>query len=238
MRPAPARVTWVQLVERTAPAGIVLAAGMAFVAAVLWLTGGSLVLEREPQGVAAPAPTVAWEDLESPGQAVGGLTKDVETFDSLPIDSGPPSDWTSSGGGAAAVVPLPTSVDRSLRLTSSPSGDASFVCRAVATPEERVIQVSLDVLLGPAVPDGATVINVAEGDTTIAAVSTREGTMEVTSENGAIQVAQNTPTPGLQGTTDWLHLDLTVTGAADSLCILSPEGPAGWIAVDNVAVIS
>ena len=135
------------------PRGGAILAGTAIafvgVVAVLLATGG-------------PAPsseqTLEPRQTTSIVEGVAGSISIQETFDDLPMDSTLADPWTIDGDGPVRVAALPTSVDRSIRISSDASGAATFVCRPIALPPGAALRIAMDYRLGRSLPEGARVI--------------------------------------------------------------------------------
>ena len=112
------------------------------------------------QGGAAPSfdPTLEPRQTASIVDAVAGSISIHETFDDLPMDSTLADPWTIDGEGSVRVTALPTSVDRSIRISSDASGAATVACRPTGLPPGTALRIALDYRLGRALPQGARVI--------------------------------------------------------------------------------
>jgi hypothetical protein len=86
---------------------------------------------------------------------VAGVILITETFDDLPMDSTLPDPWTIDGQGPVRVAALPTSVDRSIRISSAASGEATIACRPTDIPAGRALRIAMDYRVGRALPQGA-----------------------------------------------------------------------------------
>jgi hypothetical protein len=147
-----------------------------------------------------------------------------ETFDSLPMNSKLPATWIVSGPGSAEVIALPTSVDRSVRLGSSPAGDVTSACRPTAVVLGGPIRIAVDYAVGrpPASPvplitiDSGTARQVAIGmDASGHAVSMAA---DGTTNAGEQPPVPSAATPSGSGAL-WQRLEVTFDLA---------KGVAGW----------
>lgn len=85
-----------------------------------------------------PAPTVRPEARDAIHMA----------FDELVMGADVSGLWdTVAGGGGVEVAPFPNAVDRSLKLTSSPSGDPTTLCESVSAVDAMPLRVSADLLI-------------------------------------------------------------------------------------------
>ena len=113
---------------------------------------GSRDAGQPPPGTPTLGSAVATASA-STGPTLAPITLVNETFDLLPMESRPAEGWTFSTDalGAAAVAPIPTGVQRSLRLRGS--ADAAVeACRSVDAVEGDVLRVELDVLIEGSIP--------------------------------------------------------------------------------------
>jgi hypothetical protein len=129
----------------------------------LMVTGGGIALMvglaalalSRPESPATSGPGIAGASLPQASQSsrAGGaaglqLMLVSETFDGLFIDSPLPQPWSSEGSGTVAIVALPTSVDRSVRLRSDPSGATVSACRPISdVPSSTGPIVDVDLML-------------------------------------------------------------------------------------------
>ena len=142
----------------------VLVAGVAL-AAIASLSLGGLLGRGEPQfgrgnrDAGQPLPgTPTFRSAVATASAstrptVPRTTLVNETFDLLPMESRPAEGWTFSTDalGAAAVAPIPTGVQRSLRLRASADG-AVEACRSLGAADGDVLQIELEVLIEGSIP--------------------------------------------------------------------------------------
>jgi hypothetical protein len=176
---------------------------------------------------AAPATEPNSNQPNAATDAVAAAVSVQEAFDDLPMDSNLPDPWRVSRDGAARVVALPTSVDRSVRISSDGDGAPAEACRP--TPSRAgPLRVALDYRLGrPTVLD-TIVIELREGSTPMVALL-------IAAEDGRIAaIAGSTYDPGAspagagaqasaRGTFDaaaWRRVELLLTG----------DGHAVWTA--------
>jgi hypothetical protein len=89
---------------------------------------------------------------------VAGAASVVQTFDDLPIRSRLADPWTTAGDGSAEVVALPTSVDRSLRISSSTTGKPTLVCRPMSVGPAQSFTIAFDYLVGRPPASAATIL--------------------------------------------------------------------------------
>ena len=171
-----------------------------------------------------------------------GGTPVAETFDDLSIDSPLPEPWATSGSGTAAVIPLPTSVDRSVRLRSSQAGGGLKACRPIVAGAPDV-HVAVDVLVGTLPEQAVGLLSLEAGgqpafELTLGPDGSIEPNQPVTGVvvQGVGAPPAATPSGGAADST-WRHLVIDGPMQADAVCLRSPDGVAsGWIAIDNVAV--
>jgi len=171
-----------------------------------------------------------------------GGTPSVETFDDLSLDSPLPPPWTVSGSGTAAVIPLPTSVDRSVRLRSSEAGGGLRACRSIV-PGSPDVHVSVDVLVGTLPEQPVGLLSLESGGKAVYELNLgADGSVEPDQPVTGVVVQGGGPPPaaaptGAPSESSRRHLVIDGPVPADSLCLRSPDGVAsGWIAIDNVAV--
>lgn len=88
-----------------------------------------------------------------------------ETFDGLPMDSKLAKPWRVSGGGTAQIVALPTSVDRSVRISSTATGEATSACRTAAVVLGGSIRIAVDFLVSRAPSSPIPLMSIGSGDT-------------------------------------------------------------------------
>jgi hypothetical protein len=243
-----------------AATGIAVIAVAGIVAIAVASTVGDLGADRPG---ATPVISAAPDSLA--GQVGGpGAVVFEETFDELPMDSSLPSTWRVEGGGGASIVALPTSVDRSVRIRSSPEGDRASACRPTGVDATSILGLGVDVVVGGRA-DAAVPLLALEHD------GTRVVVIGMGPSGDLVQLqpppdAVVTAPPDLAGEPDaWRRLELRldpneslvewqahdVSGTqvaagrstlergawADVLCLFSPEGaPSSWIAVDDLVV--
>ena len=186
-----------------------------------------------------------------------------ETFDELPMDSKLAAPWVVEGGDGAGIVPLPTSVDRSVRIRSSVDGDAASACRPLGLAPEAPARIGLDVKIGGRPPDPVRLLTI-EGSDLVVVIGVNPGGEIIGLEPRLVPTGpRSSPEPGAGG--DWhrivVHIDHAaktvgwavrdgsgselLTGSApipdgasaSRLCLFSPRGaPSGWIAIDDLVV--
>ena len=120
----------------------------ALVAVIVLLVGA--INYKSPDTVAtehSPPDTTRQLPPDATGE-VAGAASVVQTFDDLPMRSRLADPWTTSGDGSAEVVALPTSVDRSLRISSSTAGKPTMVCRPTSVAPAQSFRIAFDYLLG------------------------------------------------------------------------------------------
>lgn len=103
--------------------------GAAVVVMIMAVNGRVFPIEGGTADGAVPAASLRATTTPAATMAVGGVSSLRETFDDLPINSALPGPWKVTGQGTVAIVALPTSVDRSVRITSTASGGATALCR-------------------------------------------------------------------------------------------------------------
>jgi hypothetical protein len=158
---------------------------------------------------------------------VGGITSVQETFDGLAMDSALPAPWTVSGGGAARIVALPTSVDRSVRIASGAGGVATAACRPTRVAAGTEIRVALEYRVGRPAPEPFPLLTLQAGDVPAVALTIDAGGSPIAVVGGADGGASDGPvrSPGPRATaaTDWHRVELTIVRAS---------GAATWRAYD------
>jgi hypothetical protein len=209
----------------------------------------------------------AANSVPQPGGSVAGATSSapateaviVETFDGLSINSPLPRPWEVSGSGAAVVIALPTSVDRSVRLRTSAGGNPERACHPLRTDGAADVRVALDVLLETAVGAASDLITLTSGSTDALVIGV-DADGHVVGDD-ALQAPAGALAPGTWAhvsisvhpdskTVDWdvsaadgttlasamgRPLDPGSAGGIESFCVVSPGGtPGGSIAVNNV----
>jgi hypothetical protein len=148
---------------------------------------------------------------------VGGVTPVHERFDDLAMDSGLPEPWTVTGNGTAAIVALPTSVDRSVRLASNETGAPTTACLSVDGVRAPEVTIAVDYHVGrsPASPFPLLSLE-ANGTQTFALLVDSMGMpVGITSPGGprgVIDSPTSAPTRAIGAASPaWRHVDLTVT---------------------------
>jgi hypothetical protein len=154
---------------------------------------------------------------------VGGAISIRETFDALPMDSALPTPWTVTGGGSAAIVALPTSVDRSIQLASGTSGTATAACRPTEVETGSALRVVVDYRLGRRPAQAVPLLSLRAGDVSkLAIVIDQEGAPVGVRLGSAQELvrggdppAQASPIPLTSGVSvGWRRLDLTLDPAS------------------------
>jgi hypothetical protein len=143
---------------------------------------------------------------------VSGLVSIQETFDDLPVDATLPAPWRLSREGAARVVAVPTSVDRSALLATDATGAAGEACRPTGT-HPGAIRIALDYRLGGISPRQVTIVELRNGATPVLRlIVTADGRVEAVASQE-------------------LHEDTPSVGAAPS-SVSSSADPTGWRSVE------
>ncbi|MFN2521303.1 MAG: hypothetical protein ABR525_09680 [Candidatus Limnocylindria bacterium] len=179
------RLAWLSRVPRRVATAIAGNRGTALVwaaiAAVVLV--GTLTATRGAVSRAVPG------EGQEPAPAPAVLHDD---YDTLPIGSSPGWDMSASpkDAGAAAIVPVPTSVDRSVRLSLGAAGQTVVGCRVFPAVRRDVLLQAVVTLDGFGAAD-ATVMSVRAGSSEIAAL--RIGS------NGEVRAAA-TPAGARKGT--------------------------------------
>jgi hypothetical protein len=125
--------------------------GVVVVALIMALSSrGFPPADRPGDGGILPAGSFRAATSPAPTMAVGGATSLQETFDELPINGVPPEPWQVRGDGSVAIVALPTSVDRSVRLRSTRAGATTALCRPTEVGTATGLRVAVDYVLGRA----------------------------------------------------------------------------------------
>jgi hypothetical protein len=162
-----------------------------------------------------------------------------ETFDALPMDSalGPP--WVVSGGDSAQVVPLPTSVDRSIRIRSSADGGSAAACRATTTDPGRPLRAGFELLIERAPTTAAPVFTVEGGGGRLLAIGIGPSgalvDLQQPSADGSPLPPGSSPAPGTstppegggRGDGEWRRIQAGIDPA---------QGSATWQAHDAAGV--
>jgi hypothetical protein len=124
----------------TAVAQAVLLLGGALAVVVVLLVGAINQTQPAHDSTQPPPPRTT--------SRIAAAVSVVETFDDLPMNSHLSDPWAISGTGSAEITALPTSVDRSLRISSSGTGAPTTACRRAAEGSGTVFRISFDYLLG------------------------------------------------------------------------------------------
>jgi hypothetical protein len=153
---------------------------------------------------------------------VGGITSVQEQFDGLPMDSRLPAPWTTSGGGSAQIVALPTSVDRSVRLASDAGGVATEACRPTDVAAGTDIRVALEYRVGGAAPAPFPLLSLQSGDTRRVGLLIGAGGSEVAVLGGADAGPSDAPVVSpvpraTAATTGWHRVELTIARASGAV---------------------
>jgi hypothetical protein len=248
--------------SRQAPlvVGVILAGALGALLGALIVLGaiGTIALPSIDSGqFGVPRPGGSVAGAMSSALPTGAVIVD-ETFDQLSINSPLPRPWEVTGSGAAVVIPLPTSVDRSVRLRTSDGGNPERACHPLRTDGAADVRVELDILLETAVATGSDLITLASGSTDALVIGV--------DARGRIAAGDASQAPaGALAPGTWAHVSITVhpgsktvdwgvsladgtmlanatarplepasAGGIESLCVVSPDGtPGGSIAVNN-----
>jgi hypothetical protein len=202
--------------------------------AVLLLASAGLGANR-PEATAAPSTSVGAAGAASRAPGV------AEDFDALPIDATPAPPWQIGGAAKAGVIALPTSVERSLRLTTSSKGEATTACRPTATTGQAAsTSVELVLLVGMTADHSVPVITFRDGDRTVAAagVDPSGRIVDVGGGMSPVAITGDLAVPEGQLTSQaWRQVVVSVDAATTAVCLSSPQGRAGgWIAIDRIAL--
>ena len=156
--------------ERAGPVAVAAAAALAaLLGLAVILLGGALAGGRSD----AVGQVAAGRSSPAPEQPAERLVN--ENFDALEI--GVPLDdrWTVAPGRSnAAVVPLPTAVDRSLQLTVTAAGQPVSVCRGFQAVRQDVIGASAEIGLDMAPAAAATLMALGRGGSQAVAIHMAE----------------------------------------------------------------
>jgi hypothetical protein len=204
-------------------------------------------------GSAQPSPAGSVAGIASTPVPAPAVIVD-ETFDGLSINSSLPPSWDVTGSGAAVVIALPTSVDRSVRLRASDGGNAERACHPLPPGATVDLRIELDFVLETALSSDTNLVTLASGANDAVTIGL--------DRNGRLLGADATSGSLPAGT--WAHLSLTmhrasptvdweVTAAGTSLgaarnrapdnafsgisalCLQSPQSTqAGSVAFNNV----
>jgi hypothetical protein len=240
--------------------GIAVIAMAGIVAIAVAQTVGDLNAERPG---APPGTAAAPDDLLGPGGDAGAVILE-ETFDGLPMDSSLPSSWIVAGGGGASIVALPTSVDRSVRIRSSPEGDPASACHPTGVDATAILRLAVDIVVGGRAGEAVPLLALEGSGTRILTIG-----LGPAGELVQLDPAPDSGVPAPEGLAadaeGWRRLDVRldpnersvewqardVSGTqvavgrstlepgtwADGLCLFSPQGaPSSWIAVDDLVV--
>ena len=179
--------------------------------------------DPSPRQQAAQPTTAVAAETNIPGKSVG------ESFDELAMNSKLPEPWSVGGAGLAAIVPLPTSVDRSVRISSSVDGVRSVACRPLDTTAGP-LQIMFDYRLGrlPATTSGllsirsksVPVLGIVIAPDGAASLIAGAADVEATAEPPGSSVAPVTPA----APTEWRRLQVSVDPAS---------GKVGWDGHDS-----
>ena len=194
--------------------------GLAVVVLALVAGGQGAPSETRLGGAGQPAPG-STSGPSPPGGLidVGGAISIRETFDALPMDSALPTPWTVTGGGSAAIVALPTSVDRSIQLASGTSGTATAACRPTDAETGSPLRVVVDYRLGQRPTQAVPLLSLRAGDVSKLAIVIDQDGAPVGARVGSAQElirggdspAQASPIPLTNGVSvGWRRLDLTI----------------------------
>lgn len=183
-----------------------------------WIAVAGLLLAAN---VVLPAlNTPAASGTPSSNAQVGGVISIEETFDDLPMDSSLPKPWQVSGGGTAAVAPLPTSVDRSVRVSSDPEGAPTEACRPTATAGTASVRVAFDYRFGRTPAVDTTLLELRAGSTSVLEVVlvAADGRIAVLASNGdgSGALASGAPEAGFASDQDaWHRIEMTVASSGE-----------------------
>jgi hypothetical protein len=190
---------------------------------IVLLIASELGGDPSPTQQAAQPTTAVAADTAVPWKSVG------ESFDELPMNSKLPDPWSVGGAGLAAIVPLPTSVDRSVRISSSVDGVRTDACRPLDTTAGS-LQITFDYRLGSLPATVSRLLSIRSKSVTVlgidiasdgqASLVARGADAEATAEAPGSRVAPVTPAVP----TEWQRLQISVDPAS---------GKVGWDAHDS-----
>lgn len=152
---------------------------------------------------------------------VVGTVSVQESFDALPMDGALPEPWTLAGVANARIVALPTSVDRSARLSSGLDAAPTTACLPVVST--AAVSIAFDYILGRALPAPAIVLTVQAGDANVAGVVLDRSAAPVAAVFGddplpsGAKPDASLATLGSPQPEGWQRLDVSIDRAAGSI---------------------
>jgi hypothetical protein len=141
-----------------------------------------------------------------------------EDFDGLPMDSQLPAPWDVNGAGTAQIVALPTSVDRSARLSSGTDGSPTTACLPLGVGRAG-LAVAFDYDLGRAAPGQGPLLTAHSNGASVAGIiidSQGRPVAAAIGDSPASASASPSPVGAPSGETDtvgWQRLEVTLGGA-------------------------
>ena len=179
--------------------------------------------DPSPTQHAAQPTTAVAADTDIPWKSVR------ESFDELPMNGKLPDPWSVGGAGLAAIVPLPTSVDRSVRLSSSVDGVRTVACRPLDTTAGS-LQIMFDYRLGSLPATTSRLLSIRSKSVTVlgidiasdghASLVAGAADAEATAQAPGSSVAPVTPA----APTEWQRVQVSVDPAS---------GKVGWDTHDS-----
>jgi hypothetical protein len=208
--------------------------------------------------VGGPGTAASGAGLATPAPSVAAI--EVETFDSPPVGAGGPAAWKLAGN--ADVIVTPATGDRSLRLRTSRTGAEASACRSLPGAATSTIRLEFDLLVGKAVSAARLLSLNAGPDLLLSLKVDPEGrlTTRPPAPSASVDPSTRTPISWQRVAIEidprghrvmWSETDQdggevaagvrAVPGLerlpGGTVCLHSPKDtPAGWIAVDNLAI--
>ena len=213
------RVDKAQRSKRSGSSVTVAVLASVFAVALIILIAANKLLTSGPE----PSTSVRAE-TQRPVVEVRGITSVEETFDGLPMDSTLAAPWTVSGGDTARVAALPTSVDRSLRITSSADGVATEACRDTDVPAGTQIRIAFDYRVSrvAAAPFQILSLQTSGKERLGLMVDARGSPIEIL--DGAPDAAVASPAPLVTAaTSEWHGVELTIVHASGAVSLRAQD---------------
>ena len=220
--------------------------GSAMLGMLVVLFAGGYRPPAPDTGFRAPGPRTAPPATASsvpPSGGAAGIVSIEETFDDRPMGTLHAGPWSVTKD-RAEVIALPTSVDRSIRISSGRDGRATFACRSLGDASGSRVSVRFDYQMKG--PPGAVVTLL-----TFRAASTDLVSLTVDAPGGTERSWQHVEAAldAIIGTMTW-HVTTggTETGSGDAkvslgsgrpaqVCLVSPAGlRLGWLAINNLVI--
>ena len=188
-------------------------------------------------GPPATAPSIP------PSGGAAGIVAIEETFDDLPMGTLRAGQWSVTKD-RAEVIALPTSVDRSIRISSGRDGRATFACHSLGDASGSRVSVRFDYQMKG--PPGAVVtlltFRAANTDlVSLTADAPAETERSWRHVEAVLDAVVGTMTWHVTtGGTDTGSGDAKVSlgsGSPDQVCLVSPAGlRLGWLTVNNLVI--